>query len=147
VILRTVALAGITDRDVFIDIGSGLGRAAALTHLLTGATAIGIEIQPSLVRSSRALAEAMKTPRFTTIEGDAAELLRSVAIGTVFFLYCPFSGARLERALDDLAEIAKTHPIRVCCLQLPVIRRPWLELTSPEDSELLIYRSTSARCS
>ena len=39
--------------DVFVDVGSGLGRAAALVHLMTGARAIGLEVQPALVAAAR----------------------------------------------------------------------------------------------
>jgi SAM-dependent methyltransferase len=144
VILQAVDGAGITSRDVFVDIGSGIGRAAALTHLLTGAGAIGIEIQPGLVRQSLNLAKKLMTSRFATVEGDAAELVKFIPIGTVFFLYCPFSGARLERVLDALAEIATTRSIRLCCVQVPTLRRSWLERVSPEDGELVIYRSRFA---
>ena len=45
--------ARIDATDVFVDIGSGIGRAAAIVHLLTGAKAIGVEIQPQLVRAAR----------------------------------------------------------------------------------------------
>lgn len=140
-LLRMVDGARIGSRDVFVDIGSGVGRAAALIHCLTGAGAIGIEIQPDLVESARALARSLNRSRIATIEGDAADLVTFVQIGTVFFLYCPFSGSRFERVLDALQEIATTRPIRICCVDLPVVRRPWLELISPEDGELLIYRS------
>src|SRR5262249_40730979 len=81
VILRTIDGAGITKDDVFVDIGSGIGRAAALTHLLTGAGAVGIEIQSSLVRISRTVAKTLKTSRFATVEGDAAELVKFIPIG------------------------------------------------------------------
>lgn len=141
VILQAVDRARITDRDVFVDIGSGAGRAALLTHFLTGAGVTGIEIQPGLVKKSWTLAKTLKISRFAALEGDAAELVKFMFVGTVFFLYCPFSGPRLERVLDALEAIARTRPIRVCCVHLPVIRRSWLELTSPEDGELLIYRS------
>ena len=143
-IIQAVDRAQITNRDVFVDIGSGIGRATALTHLLTGAGAIGIEIQADLVRRSRILAESLNTSRLVTVEGNATELVKFIQIGTVFFLYCPFSGKQLERVVDDLGQIAVTRPIRVCCVQLPAIHRPWLELISPETSELLIYRSLAA---
>jgi SAM-dependent methyltransferase len=140
-ILEVVDRARITSRDVFVDIGAGVGRAAMLTQFLTGAGAIGIEIQQGLVQRARTLAKTLKASRFLAVEGDAAELVRSTQGGTVFFLYCPFSGARLERVLDELEEIARARPIRVCCVHLPVIRRCWLELMPPEDGELLVYRS------
>lgn len=141
VLLGALDGAGITGRDVFVDIGSGLGRAAALVHVLTGAAALGIEIQPGLVQRSRRLARTLRTSRLAVVEGDAAEVVGRTPIGTVFFMYCPFSGERLERVLDALEDMARARPIRLCCVQVPVIRRAWLELLSPEKSELLIYRS------
>jgi len=140
VVLRAVDRAAITSRDVFVDIGSGIGRCTALTHFLTGAGAVGIEIQPRLVARSRLLAEAFTAPRLTTLEGDAADLVRFLHVGTVFFLYCPFSGTRLGTVLEHLEAIARTRAIRVCCVQLPALEQPWLELTWA-DAELSIYRS------
>jgi len=125
--------------DVFVDIGSGPGRATTLVHLVTGATAIGVEIQPALVRVARQLAAHL--PRVSCIEGDAAQLVGSITSGTVFFLYCPFGGDRLAGVLDDLESIDR--PIRVCCLDLPLPSRPWLALDG-EDGGLAIYRSTTA---
>ena len=141
-ILRMIEHAEVRDSDVFVDIGSGVGRVAVLVHLLTGAQAIGLEIQPALVRASRDLAERLRVSRCSAIEGDAALLAGYLAIGSVFFLYCPFSGARLEQLLDDLEPIARTRPLRVCCVDLPLPDRPWLTLVSPPSGDLAIYRST-----
>lgn len=41
-----------------------------------------------------------------------------MADGAVFFSYCPFSDARLDRTLDVLEGIARQRPIRVCCVDL-----------------------------
>ena len=38
-LLRMVELADVQPTDVFVDVGSGVGRAAAFTHFLTGAGA------------------------------------------------------------------------------------------------------------
>jgi SAM-dependent methyltransferase len=140
-LLQMVDGAQVENGDVFVDIGSGVGRAVALVHCLTAAGAIGIEIQPNLVESSRALARDLNKSRIAIIKGDAVDLVTFIQTGTVFFLYCPFSGERFERVLDELQGIAMTRPIRICCLGLPVVNRPWLELMSPENGELLIYRS------
>jgi len=86
------------------------------------------------------MAQALNAERFVSIEGDAAELVKFIPVGTVFFLYCPFSGARLERVLDHIEDIARTRAVRVCCVQLPALTRPWLETVSV-DEELSIYRS------
>lgn len=140
-VLRMVEQAEVQPGDVFVDVGSGLGRVAALTHLLSGAAAIGIEIQPELVRASRQLAERLNASRVSVVEGDAARLAGSLTIGSVFFLYCPFSGERLEQVLDGLESIARTRRIRVCCVDLPLPERPWLTLVASSSGDLSVYRS------
>jgi SAM-dependent methyltransferase len=140
-LLRAVEQADVRGSDVFVDVGSGLGRAALVVHLLTGASAIGLEIQPALARASRELAKRLGVARFTAIEGDAVPLAPDAAAGSVFFLYCPFSGERLERVLADLELIARKGPIRVCAVDLPLPARPWLTLAEPASGDLAVYRS------
>ena len=140
VLLRMIDLASVGASDVFVDIGSGPGRAAALVHLVTGASAIGIEIQPGLVVRMRALAARLPLSRIACVHGDAAELTGYIMIGSVFFLYCPFSGDRLAKVIADLESIAQTRMIRVCCVDLPPLAYPWLRLETATE-ELAIYRS------
>ena len=47
-LLRVVERAPVRPSDVFVDVGSGVGRAVALVHLLTGAPAAGLEIERNL---------------------------------------------------------------------------------------------------
>ena len=63
---------------------------------------------------------------------------RGVERGTVFFLYCPFSGERLETLL---AALPRDHEIRVCCVDLPLPPCAWLTLESTSEGDLAIYRS------
>jgi SAM-dependent methyltransferase len=141
-LLRMVEQAPVRASDVFVDVGSGLGRAAALVHLLTGAAAIGLEIQPGLVHLARELATRLLVSRISSVEGDAAKLARFITIGSVFFLYCPFSGERLAMVLAHLEAIARTRMIRVCCVDLPLPPCSWLTLEPPLSGDLAIYRST-----
>lgn len=140
-LLRVVEHAPVRESDVFVDIGSGLGRAAGLVHLLSGASVIGLEIQPELVRSARSLADRLLFSRVSYVEGDAAELAGSIATGTVFFLYCPFSGERLAKVMGELEGIARTRTIRVCCLDLPLPPCPWLRLDASLTGGLELYCS------
>jgi SAM-dependent methyltransferase len=142
-LLRVVEQAGVRQSDVFVDVGAGVGRAAALVHLLTGAGALGLEIQPALVREARALAARLNLPRVSVIEGDAAALAGFMTIGSVFFLYCPFSGERLQKVLADLEPLARARPIRVCCIDLPLPPCAWLSPTVTSTGDLAIYRSVS----
>ena len=140
-LLRIVEHVPVRESDVFVDIGSGLGRAAALVHLLSGAPVIGLEVQPELVRSARKLADRLLLSRVSYVEGDAAELAGSFATGTVFFLYCPFSGERLAKFMSELEGIARNRAIRVCCLDLPLPPCPWLRLDATLTQGLEIYGS------
>lgn len=141
-LLRVIDEARVRPDDVFVDVGSGLGRAATLVHLLTGASAIGIEIQSDLVHAARGLATRLRAPRVSFILGNAVELTGQIAIGSVFFLYCPFSGERLARVLADLEVIARTRTIRVCCVDLPLPPCSWLAREPQVSGDVAIYGST-----
>jgi SAM-dependent methyltransferase len=141
-VLEAVQQAAVTGDDVFVDVGAGLGRVVALTHLLTGAGCIGLEIQPGLVRAARERAASLNLSRVRFVEGDAVDLVRSITRGTVFFLYCPFGQDRIQRVLDDLEHTARTRPIRVCCVGLPPLDRPWLAPVPTTSVDLAVYRST-----
>ncbi len=103
---------------------------------------IGIEIQPQLVVAARDLATRLLVSRVSCVEGDAVKLTGFVSIGSVFLLYCPFSGERLAKVVADLEPLARTKMIRVCCVDLPVLACPWLTLESAPSGDLAIYRST-----
>lgn len=140
-LLRVIAEAKVDASDVFVDVGSGVGRAAALVQLYTGASVIGLEIQPEFVRAARELASRLALLRFSTLEGDAVELVGQVTTGTVFFLYCPFSGERLEKVLDALEPLARARRIRVGSIDLPLPPRAWLRLVSGPSQGLEVYES------
>jgi SAM-dependent methyltransferase len=140
-LLRIVDRARVTSSDVFVDIGSGLGRATACVHLLTGAEAIGIEIQSALVRAARDLAASLMLSRVAYVEGDAGTHLGVIPAGSVFFLYCPFSGDRLVNALGELEAIGRSRSIRLCCLDVPLPACPWLTLEGRPDRDLTMYRN------
>ena len=141
-VLEVVQRAGVTSNDVFVDVGSGLGRTAFVASLLTGAGCIGIEIQPAFVEAAKGRAAWLNLARTRFVEGDAAELVRFITIGTVFFFYCPFGGDRMRRVLDDLEAIARTREIRVCCVHMPPLGRPWLVRVPATSADLDVYRST-----
>jgi len=140
-LLRMVGQARVDASDVFVDVGSGLGRAAVFVHLLTGAGAVGIEVQSGLARAARILTNRLALSGVSYMEGDAARMMGCLSTASVFFFYCPFSGDRLARVLSEIQAMARTRPLRVCCLDVPLPPCPWLALESPLDSDLAIYRS------
>lgn len=140
-VVRAIDDAAIGPADVLVDVGAGVGRAAALVNLLSGARVVGVEVQPALVAAARALAARLRLARVAFIEGDAAELPEPARAGSVFFLYCPFGGERLTRLLGHLEAIARARDVRVCCVDLPLPPRPWLAPTLAAPRDLQIYRS------
>jgi SAM-dependent methyltransferase len=140
-LIEIVDIAEVGPTDVFVDVGSGVGRAMALVHLLTGAAAIGIEIQSVLVDVGRDVARVVSS-RISNVHGDAVDLTGHMMIGSVFFLYCPFSGERLRQVLVDLEAIAQTRSIRVCCVDLPLPACARLATDPGTPASVTIHRST-----
>jgi SAM-dependent methyltransferase len=143
-LLQVIDRVPVRASDVFVDVGAGVGRAGALVHLLTGAAVIGLEVQPHLVREARALAARLSVERLVFVEGDALALTGYIAIGTVFFFYCPFSGDRLARVLRELEWIARTRAIRVCCVDTPLPPCDWLLPQGSSDDDVAIYHSAGS---
>ncbi len=141
-LLRVIDQARVRANDVVIDVGSGVGRAGAFFHLMTGARVMGLEIQPRLVRASRELAARVSVSQMSCIEGDAVNLTAQIAVGSIFFLYCPFSGDRLAKLLAHLQQVAREKTIRVCSLDLPIPACEWLVREPPFAPDLAVFRST-----
>lgn len=140
-LLGIVDQADVASTDVFIDVGSGIGRALLFVHLLTGAECIGIETQSSLMRWAIERAERFNLVRTRFIQADAVDCVRTLTVGTVFFLYCPFNGKLLERFLDGLENVARTREIRVCCVDMAPLERPWLHNIGSSSPQFDLYRS------
>jgi protein-L-isoaspartate O-methyltransferase len=137
--------------DVFVDVGSGLGTVAVLAHLLTGARAIGVEIQPRLVEAARARAAALGLDLgpgvgpgvgvggVSFVHADAREEL---AEGSVYYLYTPFVGDSMARAHARLHEIARSREIAICCLGFELARAPWLRVVDDDSIFLTVHETT-----
>ncbi len=143
-LLRLVDEAKVGPSDVFVDVGAGVGRAMSVVHLLTGAAVVGLEVQPELLVVARERFARWPSARASWLEGDAAERIVDASTGTVFFLYCPFSGPRLQRVLDHLEGSSRERVIRVCCLDLPLPACAWLRLVSHAGADLAVYESIGA---
>lgn len=141
-VLEALHQARVTSDDVFVDVGAGAGRAAFLAHVTTGAGSIGLEIQAGLARTAQARADWLNLSRLRFIEGDAADRVRLITIGTVFLLYCPFGGDRLRRFLEGLEDVARARSIRVCCVDMPPLEVAWLKRLPTSSVSVHVYQST-----
>lgn len=126
-LLRVIEGASIGPEDVFVDVGSGLGRAMMLVHLLTGAAAVGIEVQADLAEAATRRADALGLDRVRTLHGDAAELTGSVELGSVFFFYSPFGSERMLQVLEAIRPLARVRPLRFCFVDTPPPELPWMK--------------------
>lgn len=140
-VLEAAQQAAVTRDDTFVDVGSGAGRVALLVHLETGAKCIGLEIQPALVDAAQERADRLNLSDVRFVAGDAAETIRAITTGTVFFLYCPFGGERLRRFFAGLEVAARTRTIRVCCVDMPPLEEPWLTRLASVSKNIDVYRS------
>jgi SAM-dependent methyltransferase len=142
---RALDIARVRASDVVVDIGCGAGRTAALAQLLTGAKVIGVEVQHRLAEASRALVTRLGLQRCAVFECDVLTSPACLDEGSVFFLYCPFGGQRLELLLTRLEQLAQLRELRICCVDLPLPARRWLERLEPAAPDLTVYRSASYR--
>jgi hypothetical protein len=122
-----IARTALDERDVLIDLGSGLGQISMLAAICAGARCIGIEWEAAHVESARRCAYALNLDRVTFVSGDVRE--SDLSAGTVFYLYTPFEGTMLRDVLDKLQAEAARREIRVCTLgpcTPTVARERWL---------------------
>jgi Histone methylation protein DOT1 len=135
--------AALTQRDLFIDLGSGLGHVPLLVSICTGVHSIGIELEAAYVDCARESAETLNLDNVTFIQGDARE--SDLSGGTVFYLYTPFTGTVLEAVLNSLREEAARREIRICtfgpCTRT-VAEEPWLRSDeAPKMDRIAVFQS------
>jgi phosphoribosylcarboxyaminoimidazole (NCAIR) mutase len=141
-VFEFIRRAKLAAKDVFIDLGSGLGHLPLLIATCTSACAIGIELEPAYVDCARQSAKELQLPNATFLGSDAREA--DLSSGTVFYLYTPFRGAILRTVLDRLRAEANTRAIRVCTFGpcTPTIAaESWLALDPTESGYVSVFRS------
>lgn len=88
IIDQMLALAGVHPGDRLVDLGSGDGRIVITAAKRYGIDAVGVEINPALVRQARGNAAAAGvTAKTTFVEGDLFDYdLRKATVVTIFLL-------------------------------------------------------------
>jgi len=133
----------LTERDLLIDLGSGLGHVPLLFSICTGARCIGIELEAAYVDCARESAQALNLNNVTFIQRDVRE--SDLSGGTVFYLYTPFTGTVLRAVLNSLRQEALSREIRICtfgpCTRI-VAEEQWLKVVETlETGRIAIFRS------
>jgi hypothetical protein len=138
----------LTQEDVLVDIGSGLGHVPILTAICTNACSVGVEVEPSYVACAKHAVESLNLKKIRFVEQDVRAA--NFEVGTVFYLYTPFTGTLLRTTLDSLREEAQTRAIRICtfgpCTSV-IAAESWLEgvgETGPD--RISIFRSRFPCC-
>ena len=129
-----------TKEDVFYDIGSGLGQAAILVHLLTGIQCRGVEIDPALCEKAQACTSelGLKNMRFINCDARKADFSE----GTLFYLCTPFRGAVLETVLSLLKNESIKRKVTIVTLgpcSETVTKLPWLRMEETTTRGLSVF--------
>lgn len=143
--LQLVSQARFSTRDVFYDLGSGLGQVVILVHLLTGVQVRGVEYEPAYCVYSRRCASDLGLTRVEFITGDAREV--DLSEGTVFYMYTPFEGEMLEIVLRRLRRVSASKAIRLLTYgpcTATVMTQDWLRCKDgslPDPNRLAMFHS------
>lgn len=137
IILELVEKANLTGKDVFYDLGSGLGQVPILVNLLSEAQAKGIEFEPAYCDYARACAAELNLSRVEFINVDARKA--DYSDGTVFFMYTPFEGSLLQEVLEKLRGESRKRMIKLftygpCTPQ--VSQQSWLECVDQNGNHI-----------
>ncbi|WP_130619212.1 hypothetical protein [Dyella amyloliquefaciens] len=142
-IFDLVERAGLTDGDVLVDLGSGLGHVPMLVAILSGAHCVGIERERIYARLAQRCAESLHLDRVTFEAKDVRDA--DLSRGTVFYLYTPFTGAILRGVLDALRRESERRSIRIItfgpCTSV-VESEAWLTAVGPsEANRIAVFRA------
>ncbi len=146
-VLQLVDRLDLTSRDVFYDLGSGLGHVAILVALLSEARARGIEVEPAYCEYSQHCAQRLNLGDVQFSNTDARET--DYSDGTVFFMYTPFKGKIMQEVLARLKAEADKRVIRICAYgpcAAEISQQSWLKRDNPttaDDDGILIFKSQS----
>ncbi|WP_158749712.1 class I SAM-dependent methyltransferase [Acidobacterium sp. S8] len=144
-IFSLISLTTLSPADVLIDLGSGLGHVSLLVSVCTLARCIGIEIEAAYVERARQCAQQLNLNQATFLHQDVRDA--DLSIGTIFYLYTPFTGSILRQVLNHLRREAATRPIRICtygpCTSV-IAEESWLEAAAaPATNRITLFRSRS----
>lgn len=115
------------ERFVFVDFGSGLGRAVLLASEFPFKKVIGVELSPQLNRIAaenlRTYASATQKSTHVTVVCDNATRFAMPPEPTVFYFFNPFDAAVMEKVLTNMQTSLQQSPRQV----FVVLYNPTLE--------------------
>jgi hypothetical protein len=140
-IFHLIAATALQQHDILVDLGSGLGHVPLLVSICTGASAIGVELDPAWVATATNCARSLNLRNLTFLAQDARDA--DLSTGTVFYLYTPFTGSTLSVVLESLRNQASVRPIRICTFgpcTFEVSKQTWLHpISSPATDQITVF--------
>jgi SAM-dependent methyltransferase len=109
-IFQLLEMANLTEGDVFVDLGSGLGRAVFAASLMGARRSIGIEVVPDLC------AKAVDNFKHSSLRGMNIEFICDDALNyrhhetSILFMFHPFGENTMRRVLHDINEARRERP-------------------------------------
>lgn len=106
-IFRLLSMVNLDSRDVFVDLGSGLGRTVFAASWLGARKAIGVEIAPELHE------RASRNQQHSRVSNQNIEFVRANARDyehnktSVLFMFHPFGEETMKRVLRNLATVRR----------------------------------------
>jgi hypothetical protein len=142
-ILDLIDASLLSEDDVFVDLGSGLGHVPLLVSMLKGVRSVGIEVQAAYVDSAQECARSLRLNRVGFVAADARAA--DLSSGTVFYLYTPFKGSILTEVLSMLRRESMHRSIKICSLgpcTNTVANETWLKTSSkPSAGRIAVFCS------
>jgi hypothetical protein len=141
-ILRLIEASALLEADVLVDVGSGLGHVPLLVSMLAGVQSFGIEVEAAYVASAQECAQRLRQSRVRFVHEDARTA--DLSVGTVFYLYSPFTGSILADVLERLRKESTSRQIRICTLgpcTCTVAKEPWLMASAlPDPDQITVFQ-------
>lgn len=144
-ILHLIEVSELSETDLLVDLGSGLGHVPILASILTEARCMGIESEAAYIASARDCIHNLGLSPVTFVQQNASDA--DLSSGTVFYMYTPFTGDLLEAVLRKLRSEGTQRAITVCTLgpcTSVVAKESWLKpTTTPDTNQITCFRSNA----
>jgi hypothetical protein len=141
-IIHLITASALSEADVLVDLGSGLGQVPLLASMLTGVKGLGIEVEAAYVASAQECVQSLHLSRVRFIHEDARAA--DLSSGTVFYLYSPFTGSVLADVLERLKKESTRRPIKICTLgpcTCALAQESWLQTNAlPLPGRITIFQ-------
>ncbi len=129
----------LSERDLVVDLGSGVGRFLLYGALATAARFRGIELVAPRSDTAARCVSSLQLSQVEIVEGNVLE--QDLSDGTVFYFYRPFSAQTEAQVVGRIHELARQKPLTVgACRLLPSLFDPEL-FERCDMGSLQIYRS------